>query len=1280
MRQKSHNALLKSIGLISVLGVWFVLLTQSGLYAQSTGTVAGTVYDQAGAVVPKANVELVNEGTGDTRKITTNSAGYFSFPTVQPGTYSVKVSAAGFKNWAQPGIPVRPGDLREISGISLQVGSKDETIQVEAVAQEVAPVDSGEKSAVLTTKQIENLSLEGRDATELIRTLPGFATFNGGGLGNQAQDFETISPTGGAVGEGVVAGGQPYRGGTDLVMDGAHIIDNGCNCGATATVNGDMVSEVKVQTSNFGADSAKGPVVVNVIGKSGTTAYHGEVYLHARDQSLNSLDWAFKHEMLTSPAGLLTPPPSQFFFPGVQFGGPVPGTHKKLVFTTAYEYYYQHGIPLAGTNIPGLLADNVPTVSMRDGDFTVTGSHSSVGTTTNQDNLDLCNGLGYPSNWSPLCAGFAAGQTFDPTTFDPGAMALMSQVPMPNANPAFTGGYNLLVPENTNQNGWMWRTRADYNLTDNTKVYATYQVQRETDSVPVHIWWQPVNSIPFPGGMSSKDNSQTVSGHFLKVFGPTLTNDVSTALGWINYPLVKNKASGWTAASMGYPYQEVFPNVKSNWAPDIGNGYWLVGMPQMIQDDIFSGNGGTFLWKKYNYSLQDDVTKVVKTHTIKAGFYWEKTVNDQGADTDYNGNWTAATFVGPKYSASPVLNFFFGGGSYDQVDKYGNDSVWYPTYSVYGQDDWKVSKRLTVNLGLRADHLGAWRTPSALGVAAFIGDATQNPSGNAPGFSWHGIQSSIPVTGRNVPVITWQPRLGLAYDLRGNGKTVLRGGWGVYGYRDQFNDYQTPADIAQGVRTFNQGGTTMAYINSIAGQRDPATLGCGPGSTSGLACGNLTGIDLADHQQPVSRNYNFTVSQQAPWGTLVEIGYVGSENRYVDLQGNTNNLDPRNLNAPPIGSLFSWSGSANDNRAAPYNSPCTTPLSATQAGCDFNRTISTASNGTAMSYNGTYAASGFSGQIIPIYPLLTYYAGNNAQVTSHLAQTNYNGLQVSWVRQKGRISYNLNYTWSKMLGTEGTAQFGGLTPSTWLSKDYGVYDIDRSHVVNLSYTFQEGNPLKGNPVMRYALNGWNLSGITSYQSGPDIVTLASTNLGLGGNGPLSPIGTGNSYGLNAMNWLGTNYETLQPTVLCSPTANLRPHQYFNADCFGVPAPGTNGWYQLPYIHGPAYFNSDLALFKTFRMTERQNLEFRLSAFNFLNHPLDSFQNNGDMSINFNYEGTNGGVACGLPGTTNWCPLGTGSFVPTTNTSQTYPGGPIHGGYASTKYGKRVLELSAKYTF
>ena len=596
MTRSSISSLLKGVGLASGLAMLFVLLAQSGLYAQSTGTVTGTVYDQAGAVVPKANVELVNDGTGDTRKSTTNSAGYFSFGSVQPGTYSVKVSASGFKGWKQSGIPVRPGDLRDVANISLQVGSQGETVQVEAVAEEIAPVDSGERSATLVSKQIENLSLEGRDATELIRTLPGFSAFNGGGIANQGPDFTIISPTGGAVGEGVVAGGSPYRSGTDLVSDGAHILDNGCNCGATQTVNGDMVSEVKVQTSNFGADSAKGPVVVNAVGKAGTTSYHGEVYLHARDNTFNSLDWSFNQKYVGAggPKSLIKIPQSRFLYPGANIGGPVPHTNNKLIFWAGYEYYYQNQIPLSGLTTSGLLTDTLPTLSMRQGNFDLAqpDNQALCGGNGIQGYQPVCNALfnstqtGGNFNWADNKGATHSNVNIPSTQFDPAGAILMANIPQPNADPTKTNGYNYLQPEYTNQNGWMFRTRLDYIVTDNSKLYVTYNTQKETDGVPVHLWWQPSNSIPFPGGMSSKDNSQTLTGHFLHVFGPTLTNDASVGFGYINYPLVRNSKNSWALATGGaagtpYPYQGVF-TTKTNMMPDLGNGYWLAGVPQML--------------------------------------------------------------------------------------------------------------------------------------------------------------------------------------------------------------------------------------------------------------------------------------------------------------------------------------------------------------------------------------------------------------------------------------------------------------------------------------------------------------------------------------------------------------------------------------------------------------------------------------------------------------------------------------------------------------------------
>lgn len=1247
--------------------LFLTLFTLSALAgAQSLGTVTGTVTDQSGAVLGAAQITLHNESTGEDRATHSNDAGYFSFASVTPGAYTVKVTVANFKAWEHKGLPIRPGDVRSVEAV-LQIGAATETVEVVTTADEVAPVDSGERSSVITAKQIKNLTLQGRDATELVRTLPGFAVFNGGSIQNGAGNNSVVSPTSGTLGQNYVGNGAPYRsGGTDLTMDGAHILDVGCDCGATTTVNGDMVAEVKVQTSNFGADSAKGPIVVNVIGKSGTTSYHGEAYLHARDNSLNGIDWAYNHQMLVNNASnplKISPPTGRFMYPGVQFGGPVPGTNKKLLFHSEFEYYYQADMPSpSGGSINGLITDTVPTASMRNGIFDLNPAVAP-------DNAAFCSAGGNAS--APVCTqafnsatatsnfgwtdstgtlgGTATMQNIPVASFDPAGAIILANIPAPNANPTATGGFNYIKPATQNQNGWMWRTRGDYSISENSKVYATYQIQKERDEVPIHLWWAPSNSIPFPGGLASIDNSQTASAHFVKIINSTLTNDVSFGEGYVNYPLKKNQKNGWSlptggAAGTAYPYASGPFASKTTMMPQLGNGYWLAGVPQMQQPDLFSQSGGIFLWKKWNTTIEDNVTKAYKTHTIKSGFYYESSTNAQGGFNDLNGNFQTTTvtwnasplqncFNGSTLCGSnnPVANVLLGTGNFDETNKQALNNEWAPTYSGYVQDDWKVTRRLTLNLGLRADHLGVWRSADGSGIPTWTGNLNTL---SVAGFTWHGQTSSIPITGRDTPTITWQPRFGMALDLRGNGKTVLRGGWGEYGYHDG----PSAMDMSQGVIQYNSTFPINLSFAQGFGINGGTLPNGGCGHVVGGTCGNSNGVLLSDHNQPLSRNYNFTVSQRLPWTSLFEISYVGSESLYGAVQGG-----PANLNVIPMGAYFKTTG-------------CT-PLQANNPG-------------------GANSGGGGCTISVPanLYPYNNDYGTSTINVYPHLAKTNYNALQASWVRTKGRITYNLNYTWSKALGEQGAAD------STNLQHDYGVLSIDRSHIINLSYVLQGGNPVHG--ALGYLVNGWNLSGITTWQSGPDIFSLGSSNLGLSGTGPtwFDPINNKyGTYSIDNTDYLGTTSASIQPTVICNPTANLKAHQYFNAACFGGPNPGTNGLWQLPYVHGPAWFNSDLAVFKTFKITERQNVEFRLSAFNFLNHALESFQNqsNGDMTIHMNYE-CNGAVGSA----TNPCPLGSGQYVVTNLPTGTYKldGSSIATGYASTKLGNRVLELSARYTF
>jgi hypothetical protein len=270
-------------------------------------------------------------------------------------------------------------------------------------------------------------------------------------------------------------------------------------------------------------------------------------------------------------------------------------------------------------------------------------------------------------------------------------------------------------------------------------------------------------------------------------------------------------------------------------------------------------------------------------------------------------------------------------------------------------------------------------------------------------------------------------------------------------------------------------------------------------------------------------------------------------------------------------------------------------------------------------------------------------------LVGHGSYSNYNSLVASWQKQTGRATFTLNYTFGKVLGIRdnqsdnGPAAGNTLWPYS-LRPNYGVLNWDHSHIFNAAYVFNLPNAAKGNKFLEGAVNGWILSGITQVQSGAPI----QGNTG----GTLNVQWPGN---FSNQRYLGTNAVTLVPKVICDPRSGLSSGQYFNPSCFAPPTGGLNGDIIWPYIHGPAFFNSDLAIYKDFPFKEHQKFQFRFSSFNFLNHALPTLNaagNNADVSLNFNNNGT--------LSQTNLNGLTTGKPQFTT--------------------GRRVVEFSLKYIF
>jgi hypothetical protein len=382
-------------------------------------------------------------------------------------------------------------------------------------------------------------------------------------------------------------------------------------------------------------------------------------------------------------------------------------------------------------------------------------------------------------------------------------------------------------------------------------------------------------------------------------------------------------------------------------------------------------------------------------------------------------------------------------------------------------------------------------------------------------------------------------------------------------------------------------------------------------------------MDPHDDQVPTTYNYNFTIDQQTPFHSTLELAYVGNNSTHLSTQSGL-----QNQNVIPLGAEF----------------------------------------GPDPAVDSTYY-----GQTQPAYNIQAYADYRpypNYQyiyVANHINWANYNGFQASWNKQSGSLVYGLNYTRSKALGVRGNYDTGYIADPVNPNHDYGILAFDRPQVFNASYSYVEGNKFHGNAILGQVLNGWEISCVTGVQSGADLAVLNnSTNFGLNGAANYTPVGDTSNVAIKLSGdvWLGSTDYTLQPTVTCDPRRGLKKNQYVNGACFGIPALGSQGQWTLPDAHGPAYFKSDLSIFKDFKINDRQNMQFRISAFNFMNHPISSF-----ASSNLSNLYLDAGYADSTVYTTPAAALA----ALTINNKSTF-------GSTAYKVGQRVAELGFKYNF
>ena len=271
------------------LGLLFTFLFSSlSLLGQSaTGSISGTVADSSGAVIPKATVVLTDEATKGKRDSLSNNAGVFNFPSVYPGTFTLTISADGFRTWEERNIVLTQGGNLSIPNIALQVGTAKQEIDVVATGEVIVPTDTGAVTNTLNEHMITELAIQGRDAAELMKIMPGMG--NGGGLNQSLFSSLTTQSNTGPIGTMSAQGTQLY-GALTMTVDGANLLDPGNQGTQTSNINQNQIAEVSLLTNAYGAEFAKGPVTFQAIGKSGSSAFHGQAYFYARNGVFNSED------------------------------------------------------------------------------------------------------------------------------------------------------------------------------------------------------------------------------------------------------------------------------------------------------------------------------------------------------------------------------------------------------------------------------------------------------------------------------------------------------------------------------------------------------------------------------------------------------------------------------------------------------------------------------------------------------------------------------------------------------------------------------------------------------------------------------------------------------------------------------------------------------------------------------------------------------------------------------------------------------------------------------
>ena len=980
------------------------------------------------AVIPGASITASASAIGVTRTVKSGGNGTFSLPNLPAGNYTLRVTATGFQALQKDGVVLSSASNLSAGVFALEIGTESTTVTVTAdTGQLQIQADSGERSDLITGKQLNDIALNGRNVLDLLRVVPGVS-----GVGSFG-----ASSTGGLDSYSVNGTRTNQH---DFVVDGSSNVDSGNNGGTQVTENTDAIGEVQVLTSNFQAAYGKaggGSIVLTTRG--GTNDFHGNAHFFHRNEGLNANDWISDHNGTAKQL-------YRYNTFGYQVGGPI--KRDKLYFFFSNGFYRQL--------VPGsIIQYRTPTMLERNGDFSQSLDSSGNAIQVYDPNTHLA----------------LPGNRIDAATLSPAQQANFAQIqkilnlyPQPNVTTT-NGTYNRQDPTSALHPRTEYIGRVDYQITPGERVFARYINNRDTETGPLgNFGIQCLGTLQFTGGCSDQQPGWNLSVDLITPLRPTLLNEVNVGPSVYTSRIAGVNGNISTAANnISLPL--LFPVSSDTSIPDLG----------------FSGNGqsypftylGSTPWHQAatNITANDNLTWTLHSHTTKYGIFYERSRKDQISYGNANGQFSfdaCATSaegcnqgVANSHDGSPFASALLG--SFQNFDQSSSRPTGYFRYNqveFYAQDTWQVSSRLVLDYGVRFVYLPpqydarnqiALFTPSAYNPASTVkidtnGNVIPNSGDPLDGLTY-AADGTLPKGGWKSRGFTPEPRLGFAYDFSGDHKGVLRGGFG------------TSHDREQGNLVFNTvfGNPALVQTPTIHNS-NIANIASAQQANAGVLSG-IYGADVSG-QVPVTYSYSLGVQREIAGGVTLDLAYVGNVGRHL--------VTARDLNTIPYGTTFSRE--AQDPSQFPGGVvPAVEP----------NLPPEYAAAGYSFSGQHAYAQnflSPFKG-----YGQLEYYKFDGT--------SNYNSLQVSAQRRYNRsLTFGGFYTWSKAL-TTSTADESFVDPFNPRKYSYGVAGYDRKHVAAINYVYSLPNAAQSFHAphwLSYVTDGYQLSGLASIQSGEPV--------------------------------------------------------------------------------------------------------------------------------------------------------------------------------------------------